>query len=98
MKLLPTTRTGKWAAALSMGALLTMLLLYLLAEVLRLLQNDALIGVLAIAAIAAFIIGGVIGLIALLKHRERSSLVFLSVVFGAFVIFFLLVSRFGPQP
>ena len=97
MKILPSTRTGKWSAWLGLGALLTMLLLFLLAEVLRFLDSKSFISVLGIAAIAAFITAAVVGLVAVLKHRERSIAVLLSIACGLFVIVFLLFSRFGPQ-
>ena len=98
MKILPSTRTGKWSAWLGLGALLTMLLLFLLAEVLSFLQNKAPILVLGIiTAIVAFIAGAVVGLVAVIKHKERSIAVLLSIACGLFVIVFLLFSRFGPQ-
>lgn len=94
MKFLPATRPGKLSAWLTVCALLAMLLLYLLAEVLRLLQSDWTVPVLTVAALAAFILAAVLGLIAVVRHRERSVLVYLSTLFGLFVLVFFLVSLY----
>lgn len=81
MKFLPSSRTGKWAAALGISALVVFLFLYLLAGSLVRLP-DFVIVILAALCLIASLASLIVGITAVVKYRERGLLVFLALLIG----------------
>jgi hypothetical protein len=101
LTILPKTHPGKWSIGLIGGLVLFFALLWLLAASGQrggdtFSSNLALAvpGLLAaICGIAAFFTG----IIAIIKSKERSALVFLAVIIGLFVLFFCLGEILSPH-
>lgn len=87
MQLKPQTKLGRWSAWLNAFFLITITISIILVNVLGILSYDdrwwdVTVPILAIATITAFILG----IIAIIK-KERSFLVYISVVIGLLAIF-----------
>ena len=91
----PQTRLGWWSCALANIFLVLLLLWLFYGLVLRRIPrptffSDPLHAVLLLSAVAAAIGGGIVGTIALAVKRERSLTVLLSVLIGAFVLYWTI--------
>ena len=91
----PQTRLGSWSCVLATTFLVLLLLCLFYALVLRRIRrptffSDPLAAVLLLSAAAAAIGGGIVGTIALAVKRERSIAVLLSVLLGAFVLYWTI--------
>jgi hypothetical protein len=90
MKLKPQTKLGKWSVWLNAFFLITITISIILVNVLGILSYDdhwwdVTVPILGLAAITAFILG----IIAILKNKERSIFVYASVIVGLFAILFI---------
>ncbi|MFH1823027.1 MAG: hypothetical protein ABH830_05000 [Patescibacteria group bacterium] len=90
MKLQPQTKSGKWSVVLNAFFLITIVVSIILVNVLGILSYDdhwwdVTVPVLALTTIIAFILG----IIAIRKNKERSVLVYASVIIGLLAILFI---------
>jgi len=86
----PQTKLGRWSVWLNAFFLITIAISVILVNVLGILSYDdhwwdATVPILALATITAFILG----IIAIIKNKERSVFVYLSVIIGLLVILFI---------
>lgn len=88
---LPSSRAGKWAAGLVIGAILVFLLLIVFGELLDFLP-ETFITVAGSLSVAAAIMAAITGLSALTKFQDRALLVILAVIFGLATIVFILTN------
>jgi len=98
---MPKTKLGKWSAGLFGAFVLVMILFYLLIGGGQT-GGDTFFSnwVLAISILlaAACGVGGfIVGLVAIIKKRERNWLVFIAVGIGAFVTFFFAAELLFPH-
>jgi len=87
---MPKTSTGRWSVRLNAFFLIVITASVVLVKVLRILSFDdtwwdVTVAVIFPASIAAFVLGAV----AILKSKERSTLVCVSVIIGLLVILFI---------
>ena len=87
---MPKTRLGKWSVWLNAFFLIVIIISIILVDVLGLLSYDdhwwdVTVPILAITTITAFILG----IIAIVKNKERSVLVYISVTIGFLAILFI---------
>ncbi|MFA4817873.1 MAG: hypothetical protein WC608_04105 [Parcubacteria group bacterium] len=90
MQMKPQTKLGRWSVWLNAFFLITIAISVILVNVLGILSYDdhwwdATVPILALATITAFILG----IIAIIKNKERSVFVYLSVIIGLLVILFI---------
>ena len=90
MKLKPQTKLGKWSVWLNVFFLIIIAASIFLVNVLGILSYDdhwwdVTVPVVFFASIAAFILG----IIAIIKNKERSVFVYASVIIGLLVILFI---------
>ena len=90
MQLKPQTKLGRWSVWLNAFFLVTIGISIILVNVLGILSYDdhwwdVTVPITFLASIAAFILG----IIAILKNKERSVLVYSSVIVGLLVILFI---------
>ena len=90
MKPKPQTKLGKWSVWLNSFFLITIVISIILVNGLGILSFDdhwwdATVPIVFFASIVAFILGT----IAIIKNKERSVLVYVSVAIGALVILFI---------
>lgn len=93
MKFLPSSVPGKWAAGLGISALLVFLFLLLLAGKLVHLPDLVMVFFVAFSILASFA-ALILGSIAVIKHRDRSLLVFISILIGLVSLLRLLAIFF----
>lgn len=95
----PATRLGRWAVILVLAFILIDITVSLLAEFLP--DNEtwrpAVIFVFGISSILCGASGGVIGLIAVIRHHERSWVVWLAMLPAVFLLMFLMGEIFMPH-
>lgn len=95
----PRTRLGWWSIVLSSSffALFLAWLMYVKAtpKVRPTFFSDPLHAFLLIGASATAIIGGILGLLALVAKRERSFTILLSILVGGFVLFWTIAELGG---
>ena len=84
--LAPITRAGKWAAGLSIVFIVLMSL-----------KIMGLMPLPSPAIVALGFIGFVIGIVAIIKNKERSILVFLSIPVGLLIIFWTAAELIYPH-
>jgi len=87
---MPKTRAGKWSVWLNAFFLIIIVISIILVNVLGLLSYgdhwwDVTVPIVSFASIAAFILG----IIAIRKNKERSVLVYVSVIIGLLSILFI---------
>ena len=92
MYLMPKTRSGKWSVWLNVFFMIVIITSIILVNVLSILSYDdhwwdVTVPLVFSASITAF----VVGIIAVRKNKERSILVYLSILLGLLVILFLLL-------
>lgn len=92
MKIKPETKIGKWSVGLNTFFLAVIIISIILVEVLGILDFndkwwDITVPIAALATISSFITG----LIAVIKKKERSFLVYLSVFIGLLAILFIFL-------
>ena len=97
------TRLGWWSCALANTFLVLFVLWLFYGLVLRRIPrptvfSDPLQAVLLLSAAAAAIGGGIVGTIALAVKRERSLTVLLSVLLGAFVLYWTIAVSISTTP
>ena len=90
MQLKPQTKLGKWSVWLNAFFLITIGISIILVNVLGILSYDdhwwdVTVPILFLASITAFILG----IIAIIKNKERSVLVYISVIIGLLAILFI---------
>lgn len=90
MQLKPQTKFGRWSVWLNAFFLITISISIILVNVLGILSYDdhwwdVTVPILALATITAFILG----IIAIIKNKERSVFVYASVIVGLLVILFI---------
>ena len=90
MKLKPQTKLGEWSVRLNAFFLIIITISIILVNVLGVLSYndhwwDVTVPIIFFASIVAFILGT----IAIIKNKERSVLVYVSVAIGALVILFI---------
>ena len=90
MRLKPQTKSGKWSLWLNAFFLITISISIILVKALGLLSYDdhwwdVTVPIIFFASIVAFILG----IIAIIKNKERSVLVYSSVIVGLLVILFI---------
>lgn len=86
----PQTKLGRWSVGLNAFFLITIVISIILVNVLGILSYngrwwDATVPILALATIVAFILG----IIAIIKNKERSIIVYASVIIGLLAILFI---------
>lgn len=97
---MPRTRLGWWSIGLAIGFLVLFPLWLFYVEYLRPIPrptffSDPLHAFLLLSAAAAGIAGAIVGVLALVAKRERSFLILLSVLLGAFVLYWTIGSLAG---
>lgn len=90
MKLKPKTRLGRWSAGLNIFFLAAIIISIILVKVLGVLSfGDHWWDVTVPITFSASIIGFITGIIAVTKNKERSLLVYLSILIGLLTILFI---------
>jgi len=97
---LPSTRLGRWSVSFAIAFLVLFPLWMLYAMYLRPIArptffSDPLHAILLLSAAAAAIAGGIAGVFAFAMRRERSFTVILSILLGAFVIYWTIGELVG---
>lgn len=92
MKLKPQTKLGKWSVRLNAIFLIIITVSIILVNVLGVLSYDdhwwnMTVPIIFFASIVAFILG----IIAIIKNKEKSVIVYMSVIVGSLTILFLLL-------
>lgn len=99
---MPRSRLGWWSiglAALFLGLFVAWLLYVLANRIPRpTFLSDPLHACLILGAAAAGISGGIAGVQALVTKRERSWMILLSVLLGAFVVYLVIAKLINPLP
>ncbi|MCX6766590.1 MAG: hypothetical protein NT170_02305 [Candidatus Moranbacteria bacterium] len=90
MELKPQTKFGKWSVRLNAFFLITIAISIILVNMLGILSYDdhwwdVTVPIIFFASIVAFILG----IIAIIKNKEKSVLVYISVAIGLLVILFI---------
>ena len=90
MQLKPQTKLGRWSVGLNAFFLITIGISMILVKVLDILSFDdhwwdVTVPIIFLASIIAFILG----ILAIIKNKERSVLVYISVLIGLLVILFI---------
>lgn len=83
---------GKWSAGLGLFTILVFALCYVLAELSNVITSPTLITVAGVASIGASFAAFITGIIAVIKHRERSLSAFLAILLGFVVILMITVT------
>jgi hypothetical protein len=97
---LPSTRLGRWSVGLAIAFFVLFPLWMFYAIYLRPIPrptffSDPLHAILLLSAAAAAIAGGIAGVFAFAVRRERSFVVILSILLGAFVIYWTIGELVG---
>ncbi len=97
---LPSTRLGRWSVGLAIAFFLVFELWLFYAMILRPIPrptffSDPLHAVLLLGAAAAAITSGIVGALAMVAKGERSLTVLVSVLVGAFVIYWTIGEFLG---
>ena len=95
ISLLPKSRLGTWSVGLSIFFLVVCIFLYIFAELLKVISSHVLITVVGATSVIAQIIAFSVGIITVIKNKERSSLVFLAILLGLVVLGFILGDMLG---
>ena len=90
MRIKPKTKLGKWSVGLNMFFLIVVVISIILVKVLGILNfDDHWWDVTVPIIFSASIIGFILGIIAIIKNKERSLLVYISVIIGLLAILFI---------
>lgn len=92
---LPKSCLGKWSAGLNIFFLLIGIFFYFFAELLNVVTSDMLITIFGATAVIASVIAFFIGVITVIKDRERSVLVFLAIFIGFVILIFIFGDILG---
>ncbi|MCB2292384.1 hypothetical protein LGK95_02370 [Clostridium algoriphilum] len=92
---LPKSRLGNWAVGLSIFFLLVAIFFYIFAERLHVITSDMLVTIFGATSIIASVIAFFIGVVAIIKNKERSVLVFLAIFIGFVVLAFIIGDILG---
>lgn len=87
---LPKSCLGTTSAALNIFSVSTFIIFYIFAELLKVITSDILVTIFGVAAVIASITAFFTGVTAVVKNKERSVLVFLSIIIGFVVIAFII--------
>lgn len=87
---LPKSRLGTGSVGLNIFSVSTFIFFYIFAELLNVITSDILVTIFGATAVIASIIAFFTGVIAVIKNKERSVLVFLSIIIGFVVIAFII--------
>lgn len=87
---LPKSRLGAWSAGLTAFSIVTMICLYVFAERMDLISNELIVAVLGAAAVIAAFVALLMGLVAVIRNKEQSIFVFVSILLGAIVLGFVI--------
>jgi len=87
---LPKSRLGTGSVGLNIFFVSTSIFFYIFAELLNVITSDILVTIFGATAVIASIIAFFTGDIAVIKNKERSVLVFLSIIIGFVVIVFII--------
>jgi len=93
---LPKSRLGKWSTWLNFIGLFLFILMATHQEILNAI-NSHLVIIFGITAIVLSTVPCVTGIIAVTKKKDRSILVFISILLSLITVAFLLRVRFGPD-
>lgn len=93
--LIPKSRIGKWSVGLSIFFILASIFFYIFAELFKVITSDILISIVGATSIIAQIIAFILGVIAVVKNKEYSSLVFLAILIGLVVLGFIFGDVLG---
>jgi hypothetical protein len=90
MKLKPQTKFGRWSVQLNAFFLITIIISIILVNALDILSYndhwwDVTVPIIFLASIVAFILG----LIAIIKNKEQSAFVYVSIIVGLLVLLFI---------
>ena len=88
---LPKSPLGKWTVGLNIFFLIAFIFLYIFAELLNLIPFE-IVRIIGATSVIVSIIAFFTGVIAVIKIKERSALVFLSIIIGLVVLSFVIVS------
>ena len=92
---LPKSRLGTWTTGLGIYSLFLFIFGYIFAELLKVITSDILITIAAASSVIASIIAFFTGIIAVIKNKERSVLVFLAILLGFVVLAFVFGDMLG---
>jgi uncharacterized integral membrane protein len=96
---MPRTRLGWWSIGLATTFLVLFVLWLLYVQATPMARptffSDPLHAVLILGAAAAAITGAIVGVLALVAKRERSLIILLSVLLGAFVLYWTIAELMG---
>lgn len=92
---LPKSRWGKWSAGLNMFFLLVSIFFYIFAELLNVITSDMVVTIFGATAVIASVIAFFIGITSVIKNKERSILVFISIFVGFVVLLFIFGDILG---
>jgi hypothetical protein len=96
---MPRTRLGWWSIGLATTFLVLFVLWLLYVQATPMARptffSDPLHAVLILGAAAAAIAGAIVGVLALVAKRERSFIILLSVLLGAFVLYWTIAELMG---
>jgi len=95
--LLPKSRLGTWSVGLSTFTLSVFIFFYIFAELLNVITSEILITIFGASAVIASLIAFFIGIVAVAKNKERSFLVYLSILMGLVVLVFIFGDIFGSE-
>ena len=91
MQLKPQTKLGKWSVWLNACFLIVIVVSVILVNVFGILSYDDIWWDVTVNVFLASIAAFVLGVIAIRKHKERSVLVYISVIIGLLAILFILL-------
>ncbi|NJD04853.1 MAG: hypothetical protein FIA99_20140 [Ruminiclostridium sp.] len=92
---LPKSRLGRWTAGLSIYSLFLFIFGYIFAELSKIITSDILITIAGASSVIASIVSFITGIIAVIKNKERSILVFLGILLGLVVLVFIFGNILG---
>jgi hypothetical protein len=91
MQLKPQTKLGKWSVWLNVFFLIVIVISVVLVKVLGVLSFDDTWWDITVTVFLACIAGFILGLIAIIKKKESSVLVYASVILGLLAILFIFL-------
>ena len=92
---LPKSRLATWSVGLGIYSLLVFIFGYIFAELLKVIISEILITIAGASSVIASIIAFIAGIIAVIKNKERSVLVFLAILIGLVVLAFIFGNILG---
>lgn len=93
--MLPKTSLGKWSVWLSVFFILIGIFFYIFAEMYQIISSDTLITVFGATAVIAQIVAFILGFFAVIKHKDRSILVYIAILLGIVVLLFIFGDILG---